>query len=256
MMSSPLAWSRRRLLGLAVPTLALVAGCAVGVDPTDPTDPTDLTPLPDPTGTVARAVDAPPLLMYGDGQVIRSGERQVGSAPSPYLLHQVDAPAVARFVTQAMATGVIGRDVDFGEPGVTDLGSTSVVLDGPGGRHSASAYALDEQFDEMVDAAQRDRRRLLRRVIRSGYDLIGATGSQAYVPDRAGVLQLRNQPDAGPATVPWPGPDPAHFLHTGGPGATHCGELTGTPCRHNLSRGDGQPGSAVAHRRRDRHPGR
>lgn len=135
---------------------------------------------------------------------------------------------MARFAAEASATGVIGADVDFGEPGVTDLGSTSVVLEGAGPRHTASAYALNERFDELVDPVQRDRRRLLRAVIASGYALIGDVPGQVYVPDRVGVLRLPTGLRVAAATVPWPRPEPDRFLHPSSTrSSTHCGVLTG-----------------------------
>lgn len=245
----PPTYSRRRLLGLTVPATLLLAGCGLGLGQTEPTEASELPeasgpfpPLPgnrrvfwvsEPLGyftpAVERAVTAPPILVYGDGRVVWSAQRPGRGTPRSYRHHRVDPLAVAQFAGRAAATGVIGKEVDFGQPGVTDLGSTAVVLDGFDGLHSASAYALDERFDELVDPPQRDRRRRLRSVITASYGLVGDAKGEPYVPDRIRVQQLSNRPDAPPAKVRWPGPAPDRFLHRGKRSAlTPCGDLVGT----------------------------
>ena len=174
------------------------------------------------------ALQAPTILVYGSGLVLRAEDAvAVRGTPSRYVEAQVDPLLVARFVADAERSHSLAGP--FGNPEVTDLGSTRVWLHGVAGEQTASAYAFSKTFDDDVSWSARRRRRRLRSLIDDAYALIGDAG-RPYVPSRVVVLEQHRAASDEAAEVRWPGPDPAGFLHRPGPrgrGSIACGELTG-----------------------------
>ena len=175
------------------------------------------------------ALQAPSVLVYGSGLVVRiedsGGERDI---PSRYVQAHVDPSLVARFAADAERRQA--RAGDFGDPQVTDLGSTRVWLHGSRAEQGVSVYALAEEFDEYTSWFARRHRRRLRTLIDGAFALVGDAGTP-YVPSRVVVLEQRVDPDEASAEVRWPGPDPAEFLHRPGArgrGSIACGELIGS----------------------------
>ena len=176
------------------------------------------------------ALQSPAILVYGSGLVLRAEDRvDLRGVPSRYVEARIDPLRVARFAADAERSDALAGDL--GTPQVTDLGSTRVWLHGAAGRQEVSAYAFSETFDDDVAWAARRRRRRLRALIDEAQELVGDAGLP-YVPSRVVVLEQRVQPSDEAATLRWPGPDPASFLHPArspGRGATACGDLTGVP---------------------------
>jgi hypothetical protein len=174
------------------------------------------------------ALQAPSLLVYGSGLVVRVEDSGgVRGTPSSYVEAHVDPLQVARFAADAERSQALSGD--FGDPQVTDLGSTQVWLHGSRGEQRVSVYALPETFDRYTSWPGRRRRRHLRALIDEATALIGDAGTP-YVPSRVAVLEQRLDPDEEAAEVRWPGPAPSGFLHRPGQpdrrGAIACGELT------------------------------
>lgn len=174
------------------------------------------------------ALQAPSLLVYGSGTVLRAdGGRTLRAVPSRYLEAQVDPLRVAQLVADVERSRVL--ESDLGSPQVTDQGSTGIWVHGAGERRQVSAYAFDEQFDEYLPWAARRHRRRLRAVIAEAGALVGDTG-RPYVPPRVVVLEQQVEGGDGSPAPRWPGPPPSTFLHTPSGytrGALTCGELTG-----------------------------
>lgn len=234
--------TRRACLSLAAGTgaLAAVAGLAgCGLPPTG--DPGSPRPLPAERAVfgvsgggsgfspaIFSALQAPSLLVYGSGLVLRAdadGGGPLRAVPSRYVQAQVDPQRVARFVADVERRQVL--QADLGSPQVTDLGSTTVWVHGTGERRQVSAYAFAEQFDRYLPWAARRHRRRLRAIIAEAAALIADAG-RPYVPPRVVVLEQRSD-DRSPAPR-WPGPAPTAFLHPVDGytrGALACGELTG-----------------------------
>lgn len=177
---------------------------------------------------ILAALQAPSLLVYGSGTVLRSeGRSALRAVPSRYVEAQVDPVRVAQFVADVERSQVL--QADLGSPQVTDQGSTGVWVHGAGERRQISAYAFEEQFDEYLPRAARRRRRRLRAVIAEAASLVGDAG-RPYVPRRVVVLEQRTDEDDRAPAPRWPGPSPATFLHRPQGyvrGADACGELTG-----------------------------
>jgi hypothetical protein len=173
------------------------------------------------------ALQAPSVLVYGSGLVVRVEDSAgVRGTASSYVEAYVDPLRVARFAAEAERSRALSGD--FGDPRVTDLGSTRVWLHGSRGEQRVSVYALPEMFDTYTSWPARRRRRRLRALIDEASALVGDAGTP-YVPSRVVVLEQRVDPDEEAAEVRWPGPEPSAFLHRPGHairGSIACGELT------------------------------
>ena len=134
--------------------------------------------------------------------------------------------AVARFVAGAERSGLLDADTDYGDPQVTDMGFTRVWSHGATGERRVSLYAFSASMDEYLHFWQRRNRQRLRTLISEARGLTG-DAEREHVPDRVRVYEISSR-NASREAMPWPGPDPATFLH---PATTRtaiaCGELTG-----------------------------
>lgn len=170
------------------------------------------------------ALQTPSLLLYGSGRVISQNPDTQGGLGT-YTTAQVDPLEVARLVAQAEQSKLL--TADYSLLPVTDLPSTRVWSAGAAGSQEVSVYGLSESFDHYAPVLDRRRRKQLRALIIDADALIG-DGGTPYVPDRVVVLEQRHQ--GATATVRWPGPDPASFLHKPTNvvrNSRACGELTG-----------------------------
>lgn len=170
------------------------------------------------------ALQTPSLVLYGSGRIISQDPSDHGG-PGTYTTAQADPLAVARLVAEAERSKLLATD--YGDLPVTDLGATRVWSAGAAGPQEVSVYGLPESFDSYASVLDRRRRRQLRALIADADALIG-DGGTPYVPDRVVVLEQRHQ--GATATVRWPGPDPASFLHkptTVVRNSRACGALTG-----------------------------
>lgn len=178
--------------------------------------------------TISWPLQSPGLVAYGSGRVL-SAEQSTGSGAVPlaYTDATVDRSALARLIADAEQDRVLDRD--FGDPQVTDQGSTRVWLQGAGDQQEASIYAFSESMDRYVSWRERRHRLRLRQLLDDVRDLRGDAGVP-YVPERVVVLELTAYKTSDPATIRWPGPSPESFLHRPSGYARQaiaCGELTG-----------------------------
>jgi hypothetical protein len=227
--------TRRSLLGLSLGVVAVGCGL-IGDEPVEPLPPEQIVlgvsgGLNGWSPSILRALQSPSLLVYGDGRVLALQQSVTvrNAIPGAYVEAQVAPSSVARLVADAERRGLLRADL--GDPTVTDQGSTRIWLHGRDGEQQVLAYAFEKTFDQYVGLLQRRNRARVRQLIDDGVALLG-DGALPYVPDRVVVLELRHEPaDDEEADAPWPGPDPASFLHTPkarARGAIACGELTGT----------------------------
>lgn len=177
------------------------------------------------------ALESPALVIYGDGRLLtvtKSAGLQM--VPARFDLAHIDPAAVASFVSQVEAGGVVSPATDFGTPGVTDQAATTVMVNGANGPQEASAYAFDERFEPRLTAAQRSARASLRTVIDQAANLAAGAGRTAYTPDRVVVYEVDPAYVNGAATKGWPGPPPSSFLKPSDTGRSiACGELAADP---------------------------
>ncbi len=174
---------------------------------------------------VLYAMQSPSLAVYGDGRVLTAvAAPALQLVPARYQLAHTDPAAVRDFVAAARSGGLFDGGTDFGSPRVTDLPTTTVMVDGS----QVRVYALDAQFDASLTPAQRDARARLRALIERGSGLSGADPGEPYRPTRIVVSEPRPGRNEEPAGRPWPGPSPATFLGPTTTGrAIACGELSG-----------------------------
>lgn len=174
------------------------------------------------------ALESPSVVFYGDGRLVLAQGSTHGIVPARFDVARVDPMAVASFVAEVEGSGLVSEATDFGRPDVTDLDVTMVTVQGEKGTGTARAYALDPQFEGKLTAAQRANRDALRSLIERARGLAGNSARSVWVPDRVTVFELEAGQDGQPATVSWPGPDPAGFLHPVGKSRwVACGTLAG-----------------------------
>ncbi len=174
---------------------------------------------------VALALESPALVIYRDGRVLtKVNSLAIQFVPARYDIAQIDPSAVASFASSAESA--VDPGTDFGTPGVTDAGSTTVALNG----RQVSVYAFDETFDTGLTPAQRNARAALRSLVDRAYALSGGAARAPYTPDRVVVYELDSHFARTPATVGWPGPPPAAFLTASSSRQSiACGELVADP---------------------------
>lgn len=180
---------------------------------------------------VYQALASPSLAIYGDGRVLTAVESPaLQLIPARYEVARIDPAAVASFVADVEAGGLVSADTDFGTPRLTDLPSTTVLVYGPGGERRASPYAFDERFDARLTPEQRSARVALRAIISRAAALTAGAPRVPYSPDRVVVYEVEARTADEPGAVDWPGPPPASFLspHTGRRSIA-CGALVADP---------------------------
>ena len=83
---------------------------------------------------VYQALASPSLAIYGDGRVLTAVESPaLQLIPARYEVARIDPAAVASFVADVEAGGLVSADTDFGTPRLTDLPSTTASIHGRGG---------------------------------------------------------------------------------------------------------------------------
>ena len=177
---------------------------------------------------VVYALESPSLIIYGDGRALSAVTgNSGGTVPVRYTLTRINPVAVASFVSSVQSRGIVNSNTDFGQPGVTDMDSTAVLVHGDGPPAKAAVYAFHPSFDNDVTAAQRTARVALRTVVDEATRLSTGAGV-AYSPDRVTVFEIEaTSPDTA-ATTEWPGPPPASFMTPSTAGRSQaCGYLTG-----------------------------
>lgn len=157
-------------------------------------------------------LESPSLVIHGDGRIVTAQGSTHGTVPARYEVARIDPMVVASFVAGVEASGLVGPATDFGRPDVTDLDMTKVTVHGEKDPATAGAYALYPQFENRLSSIQRSNRDALRSLIERAESLAGDAARTAFTPDQVTVFELDPGLDILPATVAWPGPEPASFL--------------------------------------------
>ena len=178
---------------------------------------------------VVYALESPSLVVYGDGRILSAvPDTSGGVVPVRYTLARIDPVTVASFASSVESRGIINPGNDFGQPGVTDMDSTTVLVHGEGAPARVSVYAFHDQFDDDLSPGQRQARAALRQVVDAGTRLAAGAASAPYTPDRVAVYDLGPDAVHTTASITWPGPPPARFLTPSGEGRwVACGNLSG-----------------------------
>ena len=180
---------------------------------------------------VFQALASPSLAIYGDGRVLALAESSLPQLiPARYEVARIDPAGVASFVAQVEAGGIVKPGTDFGTPRLTDLPSTTVMVQGPNGQEQVSVYAFDERFDARVNPDQRTARAGLRALIDQASALAAGAARVPYSPDRVVVYEVEPRNPGEPATTEWPGPPLSSFLvPSTSRRSVACGELMADP---------------------------
>jgi len=171
------------------------------------------------------AAEGPTLTIYADGRIFLA-DREATSRydhPVPLRAGQVPEAALKTFLDEVEASGLFAEDVDFGEPEVSDLATTSVSAHVAGATATVEVYALEASFEEDLSAGEVDHRNSLRDLLAAGADL--ATDAARWEPDRVRVTDLGVVPPEGASTASpdaWPGPPFATFAEVSGGSSERC----------------------------------
>jgi hypothetical protein len=152
----------------------------------------------------------PSFTLYGDGSVIVPGAQiQIFPAPAlaPLVRSRLGERQVQGLLRRARQAGLLaGGRIDYGgmgAVGVTDMPTTTVVINA-GGRHLArSAYALQADVHGPITRAQRCARRALADFVAG---LPAGHERELHTPEALAVYiaPFRGEPQTGAAPVVWP----------------------------------------------------
>jgi hypothetical protein len=99
----------------------------------------------------------PSFSLYGDGTVIVTGA-MIEIYPQPALpslqTAVISQEAVGKVLAAAKKAGLFTNDVDYGQPGITDVGGTSITINAEGTTYTTSIYALG--FEQIPGGGQVD----------------------------------------------------------------------------------------------------
>lgn len=143
---------RRFLLVSAAPLLLLpftLAACSCGGGTGYPTGKADVVLRIETGGGFVtpqyNLTQPPEFNLYGDGTVVITGP-QIEIYPQPALpnlqqttLSQTD---IGRILAAAKAAGLFANKVDYGRPGITDVGTTTITINADGKTYTSNIYAL------------------------------------------------------------------------------------------------------------------
>lgn len=222
---------RRLLAALPLAALALAAcgdGVSVGTDPSP--SPTPASGAYAANEIVLRIVTSgglvpqeyafsqlPEVAIYGDGRVFSVGAQPAifpGAALPPLLVTRIEPSRLPGLVADAKAAGVDGEQRDYGQPRITDVGTTTFWANDGAQTYQTSVYALgvDGAGSDGITTEQAAARTKLRE-LRDELTALGDAGDAAFEPTSVAVwarayqrpeeAHLAQQPKA------WPGPDPA-----------------------------------------------
>lgn len=140
------------------------------------------------------------FLLLGDGTVIVPGvmiEIFPGPAINPLQATAVSEGQIQELFAAAEEAGLLGEEIDYGQPGITDVPTTTVTLTIDGRTVSQSAYALSYPDAPVAGLSQEQvaAREALRNFIDTAQGLAGAD-SEEYVP--SGVVAYRLSAEAAP----------------------------------------------------------
>ncbi len=137
------------------------------------------------------------FLLLGDGTVIAAGVtdmRYPGPAINPLQTTTISEAQIQELLAGADAAGLLGGEVDYGYPAVTDLPDTSVDITVGGSTSSQSAYALG--FDDGTTLGLSDSQIAAREALQNFIDTAQAlvqADSEPYAPEALVAYRLSAQ---------------------------------------------------------------
>jgi hypothetical protein len=156
------------------------------------------------------AIDSrPEFRLYGDGTVLARPENETFPSPPALVRYRLTPEGIQTVLAAADAAGLLGEMPDYGEPGVTDLGTTVLTVNVDGSSYSHPAYALGFE-DSLLTAEQTDARRRLagfsdyvRNLPVNAPDAL-AEQPAPYEPAAADVYVFEREAEPGLDAPKWP----------------------------------------------------
>ncbi len=205
----PLVLAGSILLALALST----AACGSGGGPADyPTGKTDLVlqiGLEDGFVTPETILTrVPGFSLYGDGTVIVTGP-QIEIYPPPALPNlqttTISAEAIGELLSAAEEAGLFANGVDYGQPGITDMPTTTITINAGGRTYLSQIYAFGaEEGAAGLTMEQQQARATVLEFTNKLYDLTAfQSGEITWAPYEFTALTVFSQP-FDPSTAPDP----------------------------------------------------
>lgn len=143
------------------------------------------------------------FLLLGDGTAIVPAAIDLsypGPAINPLQSSTLTEQQIQELFAAAEAAGLLGAEIDFGEPGITDQATTYLDITVDGTTFSQAAYALDYIDDDPnLSEASRAARAAARDFVTLAQAMVGGDSEQ-YVP--TAVLAHRVSSSAETSVVP------------------------------------------------------
>ena len=134
------------------------------------------------------------FLLLGDGTAIVPAAIDLsypGPAINPLQSSTLTEQQIQELFAAADAAGLLGAEIDFGEPGITDQATTYIDITVDGTTFSQAAYALDYIDDDYPNLSEASRagRAAARDFVALAQGMVGSDSEQ-YVPTAVLVHRL------------------------------------------------------------------
>ena len=171
-----------------------------------------------------------PTLVQADGTVFTGGPitmQYPGPALSPVLTGKLAAAEMDHLRDAATAAGLDEDGADFGQPGITDVGTTTITVELDGTEHTTAVYALG--FEDQaggITAAQAAARKKVNAFVTDLTERVTGAADAPFEPSAFQVQAIQSEPASSfteeprPNELAWPFPDVALTTE-------HCIDLTG-----------------------------
>lgn len=160
--------------------------------------------------------NTPEFLLLGDGTAIVGGvmiEIYPGPATNPLQSTTLTEDQIQDLFAEADQSGLLDNEIDYGQPAVTDVATTTVTITVGGRTITQSAYGLgfSEDPEPGLSAENVAAREAMQGFIDAAHALVDGGESTAYVP--TGVVAYRlstdavapvDEPDLVQPPVTWP----------------------------------------------------
>lgn len=168
-----------------------------------------------PVGTDFMSV---PTIVLGDGTVFQGGaitEQFPGPAILPVVTGTMSEANLEHLLRVAKDAGLDDDSADYGTPGITDVGTTTITVLLDGEEHTTTVYALgyEPEGDAGISDAQRDARSRVAGFVSEVADQAGAVADEILEPTAYQVQASSTEPASSfteeprPNEVTWPFPD-------------------------------------------------
>jgi hypothetical protein len=152
----------------------------------------------------------PEFRLYGDGIVLARPENETFPSPPALVRYRLTPEGIQTVLAAADAAGLLEEGPDYGEPGVTDVGTTVLTVAVDGSSYSHAAYALGFEDAPGLTAEQIEAREqfaafadYLRRLPTHAPDAL-AEEPAPYEPAAADVYVFEREAEPGLDAAPWP----------------------------------------------------